>query len=752
MIPCFCREEYSWDDFLSYPQHEGWDMDDIFDPEFWVDFDETESDNGITEGTALDFIQSWLFFGLLRLTFDNLARFEDFVDQDSGGTTVIHTKNLLKVAEHHAAQPKKMDRFDHIVDCLQTASSVYNTLVVAGSLDPMFLLSIGLTLDFVCSYNQRLYDPSGFRIESISKDPFTREQPGMAEFEDSDKLVPFLTSEMVSSGWCPNAAARMSRSRLSLSTKYVASTLSPPDIMKDHGKCTKNACQANMICKETYKHQHAEAECNCDLVHVDMSQLCGILDKGSIPVVKPSNIQASGRPLQLEESTKETNYVAISHVWSDGLGNPKANAVAGCQLSTIFRAVKELPGCDGTTAIWLDTLCCPVEPAEEQKEMKEQQSLMRKKAIVKMRETYAQAKSVLVLDSQLRAFSFDDLSPLELTVRMFCSGWMSRLWTWQEGLLAKELYFQFSNGLHCINKPLVLAHGNRHRPYEVDQLDTTKLWMAIRGDNMSSDERETHAYSVFNIAHSLVDRTTSYMKDEALCIGSMAGCDVSRILDAPGELRMCAFWKNCPVIPQDIMFWRGQRLEEPGFRWAPATLLQGGGSELQDFEENNRTGVLLDEKGLLIEATAILLPNVLDAPLYRTFFVRDGGGNYICLATREVNDTESTPEVTVSNYTSMAILFDPATDFNDSNRITGVLVYVHGEDEGIVCARRGNTVDVAMPRYTAFNATVEMFEEQMNEDAEKHKVVHRGLNTLFDGEYQAIEGRVLSESQYWIID
>lgn len=727
-------------------------MDDIFDPEFWVDFDETESDGGITEGTALDFIQSWLFFGLLRLTFDDLARFEDFVDHDSGGTSVIHTKNLLRVAEEHTArwknEPKQMERFDHIAYCLQIASAVHNTLVGAASLDPNFLLSIGLMLDFVCSYNQRLYDPNGFRIESITKSPLTQEQPEMAEFSDSDNLVPLLASEMVLSGWCPNAAARMSRSRLSLSTKYVARTLSPPDIMKDHGKCTKNECQANMVCKETYEHQHVEAECNCNLVYVDMSQLCGILGKRSIPVVMPFNIQTSERLLKLEESASETNYVAISHVWSDGLGNPKANAVAGCQLATIFRAVQELPGCDSTTAIWLDTLCCPVEPEEKETEMEKQQSLLRKKAIVKMRETYAQAKSVLVLDSQLRPFSFGNLSLIELTIRMFCSGWMSRLWTWQEGLLAKELYFQFSDGLHCINTPLVLAHGNRHRPYEVDQLDTTKLWMAIRGENMSSDERETHPYSVFNIAHSLVDRTTSYIKDEALCIGSMAGCDVSRILDAPEKLRMCAFWKNCPVIPQDIIFWRGHRRGEPGFRWAPATLLQGGGSELQDFEDNDRTGILIDEKGLLIEATAILLPNVLDAPLYTTFLVRDAEGNYICIATQEVNEANPTP----ADYTSMAILFDPATDFNDSNRITGVLVYVNGEHEGWDCARRGNTVDVAMPQYTAFDSTAEMFEEQIKNDANRHKVVYRGLNTLFEGSYQAVEGQVERESQYWIID
>lgn len=235
---------------------------------------------------------------------------------------------------------------------------------------------------------------------------------------------------MISCGWCHNAAAKTSRPTLSLSTKYVARILSPPDTMRDHGKCTKNECQRNKTCKETYKHQHVEVDCSCDMLYVDPDQLCDILGNGSIQVVKPFDSQAPGGVLQLEASTREANYVAISHVWSDGLGNPKANAVAACQLSSIFRAVQGLPGCDSTTTIWLDTLCCPVELEE-----------MRKKAIVKMRETYAQAKSVLVLDSQLRPFSFDDLSLIELTIRMFCSGWMSRLWTWQGRALSEGALF-----------------------------------------------------------------------------------------------------------------------------------------------------------------------------------------------------------------------------------------------------------------------------------------------------------------------
>jgi len=59
-----------------------------------------------------------------------------------------------------------------------------------------------------------------------------------------------------------------------------------------------------------------------------------------------------------------------------------------------------------------------------------------------MRRTYESARKVLVLDSELEVASIDT-SPEELLMRISCCGWMRRLWTLQEGALAKELFFQF---------------------------------------------------------------------------------------------------------------------------------------------------------------------------------------------------------------------------------------------------------------------------------------------------------------------
>jgi hypothetical protein len=65
--------------------------------------------------------------------------------------------------------------------------------------------------------------------------------------------------------------------------------------------------------------------------------------------------------------------------WADGLGNSRGNAVPACQLSYVLERVSALRSSTATFAdpvtkardaegrpllIWLDTLCCPVQPAE----------------------------------------------------------------------------------------------------------------------------------------------------------------------------------------------------------------------------------------------------------------------------------------------------------------------------------------------------------------------------------------------------
>ena len=116
---------------------------------------------------------------------------------------------------------------------------------------------------------------------------------------------------------------------------------------------------------------------------------------------------------------------------SHGLGNPHQNAIPSCQLKKIYQLVVTAVGAQ--VALWLDTLCVPVSAHYRQ---------YRKLALFKMRETYANATEVLVLDACLQEVGE---SIYERRLQIVCSGWMRRLWTLQEALLPKpeNLLIQF---------------------------------------------------------------------------------------------------------------------------------------------------------------------------------------------------------------------------------------------------------------------------------------------------------------------
>jgi hypothetical protein len=64
-------------------------------------------------------------------------------------------------------------------------------------------------------------------------------------------------------------------------------------------------------------------------------------------------------------------YIALSHVWADGLGNTKENSLPQCQLRRIYNLLTSfcteefIEGGQKRPYLWLDTLCCPVDPEDK---------------------------------------------------------------------------------------------------------------------------------------------------------------------------------------------------------------------------------------------------------------------------------------------------------------------------------------------------------------------------------------------------
>jgi hypothetical protein len=247
----------------------------------------------------------------------------------------------------------------------------------------------------------------------------------------------------------------------------------------------------------------------------------------------------------------------------------------------------------------MDTLCCMVGIDDESKSYKKQ-------SIQSMREIYGESVAVLIIDPWLMSIP-STASVSEICYRIYASGWSRRLWTHQEGFLAREVYYQLQD------KPLKLP--------DVDELakDFQKK-MAYQGYPMGFPLQASGKTSFYyttvktivngiqegripqdnkwilygHLAGSLGYRSTTNIDDELLCVASVIGLnvktyaklEVEKSRKRTAELRMKAFLEEIGRFRQSIIFNNYKRLTIPGFRWAPVSLLGHRSSGLGGLDDS----------------------------------------------------------------------------------------------------------------------------------------------------------------------
>ena len=300
-----------------------------------------------------------------------------------------------------------------------------------------------------------------------------------------------------------------------------------------------------------------------------------ILENEQLPLLQINNYHTLEElTVKVIESHENSRYVALSHVWTEGMGNPRANALPWCQLQHLHQMVAALdkaadPLTEGEKEllIWLDTLCCPVKPAKG-----------KMMALEQMKRTYEDATYVLVLDSSLQASDNREVSVIEGSARIFTSRWMRRLWTLQGAALAKKLWFQFANGplhLHQLGSDLNAIHGYefKRKGLAMDMIHTYGEMKIFSAGTPGIKPRNT----ISSITSAVQHRLVSVASDEPLCLATLLSLDVKEILRVPESQRMHRLWSLAPLahngIPRDILFHPGPKMGEEGCRWAPATLL-----------------------------------------------------------------------------------------------------------------------------------------------------------------------------------
>ena len=139
-------------------------------------------------------------------------------------------------------------------------------------------------------------------------------------------------------------------------------------------------------------------------------------------------------------SLRANGYMAISHVWAEGIqSDPEGRGFKQQQLSHIFNIIRNT----GAEWIWIDVLAIPgggglTATIED--------DLLKIEIINTMGTVYSKADAVIILDAL--ALQLHPRSGIDIAVALRCGRWATRLWTYQEMKLANRALIVTGQGTY----------------------------------------------------------------------------------------------------------------------------------------------------------------------------------------------------------------------------------------------------------------------------------------------------------------
>lgn len=151
-----------------------------------------------------------------------------------------------------------------------------------------------------------------------------------------------LRVSMLRAGWCPFRLQRLCLMANSSALYYLTSL--PPNTKLDvsHRGCSEDRCTANKVDETSYTTCHAKRGCTFQPVSTSNDKMLSIIREGSVPLISHLRVPSGRFQLRYVKARRTIRYTAISHVWSDGLGNPWSNNLPQCQLQSLIHKVENL--------------------------------------------------------------------------------------------------------------------------------------------------------------------------------------------------------------------------------------------------------------------------------------------------------------------------------------------------------------------------------------------------------------------------
>jgi hypothetical protein len=316
LIPCLCLNDYIGIPFLDYPSKTN--------PNYQIPNDERSAwfQAGpwpIGLPAFQSFPQTWLFFGLLQEVLSTSFRHKDFVREMPDGSisrSVLSTAKLRRLLNEWtqlATDDQEFDltRAEYLRRCFQVT---YLALAAAPTdFDADLKFAITCVAEALMAIVKKA-------CELREMDDIFSEAINWMIFDD-----PSARSELFKrSGWCQAQAARALRHHQACQSAHFLSHLSKNQVENGHAKCEPEKCVGCQIDPNKYSPFHFPAHCTSSCKELPMKHdfLLEILDKGENVIVlldlhwNKCTDEITATPIP---SGPDSFYVALSHVWADGL-------------------------------------------------------------------------------------------------------------------------------------------------------------------------------------------------------------------------------------------------------------------------------------------------------------------------------------------------------------------------------------------------------------------------------------------------
>lgn len=610
-VPYLFNEDwgYKYDNkgFFCFPKRQGWNSEDFL---------HSSSIQNKNKEKAASLLQAWLYFGFMSAALNREVDTNNFVEEVEG-QRFINTKLLPEYIDdwHSEVAPlpeeEKEKRFQAFLSLCREADLYFRGAVESTPGDPSPTLPEGVQISLSILHATIVHAATHIFRNNVDPSPYD-----VSEFIHGIPVEPVKTL-LRKQHWCPSDISLLEQGGLGSTSSlelYYAYLLGDRKIIRDHTLCDSTfkgqfVCQALNVNEEKYEQKHVDS-CpgGCGFISVDEDWLGAVYHANLVPLVTVSLNDAGVPSLVTHKSNFTAGYVAISHVYADGLGNPHACGLPACQLKRLQSRVNCV-GSRGTpdnshssnVPFWVDTLCIPVGSDS-----------IRKAAIRKMADIYSMATAVLVLNGELEYHSCDT-SEEEVIMRITTSAWFRRLWTLLEGVLANKLYFQLDNGSVEIESLTWPEEEEDSRFSILKRLRSQALKPYRRLRAFREMSREQRIRAIYPL---IQWRATTHDADEPYCLALLLLEDSNAMhrITATKDLheRRVQFILGQRLFPVKSLFFCETRIgtRDPPIGWALGSYLYR--SEPEAVYDGDRLA-LVDKEGLHIHLPGISLP-IVDLP------------------------------------------------------------------------------------------------------------------------------------------